>query len=78
MSSAPFNAKTKEEALSEYTKLSLSPNPNDKLLALGSLIGFIQDADHLFLLQCAKVTDYNFINRLIRNGELIKITPGGT
>jgi hypothetical protein len=68
MSSSPFNARTKEEALSQYTQLSLSPNPNDKLLALGGLLRFIQDADHSFLLRCAKATDYNFLDKMIRNG----------
>ena len=71
MSTIPFNAQTKEEALSQYTQLSLSPNPNDKLLALGGLIRFIQNADHSFLLLCAKATDYQFLDRLIRNGMSI-------
>lgn len=68
MSSSPFTAQTKEEALSQYTQLSQSPNPNDKLLALGGLIRFIQDADRTFLLHCAKATDYNFLDKMIRNG----------
>ena len=71
MSTIPFNAQTKEEALSQYTQLSHSPNPNDKLLALGGLIRFIQNADHSFLLLCAKATDYQFLDRLIRNGMSI-------
>src|SRR5437762_7452900 len=71
MSTTPFNAQTKEEALSQYAQLSLSPNPNDKLLALGGLIRFIQNADHSFLLRCAKATDYHFLDRLIRNGTTV-------
>jgi hypothetical protein len=68
MSSAPFNARTNEEALSKYAQLSRSPNPNDKLLALGGLIRFIQDADHSFFLRCAQATDYDFLDKMIRNG----------
>ena len=73
MSTVPFNAQTKEEALSQYVQLSLSPNPNDKLLALGGLVRFIQNADHSFLLLCAKATDFQFLDRLIRNGMSVSM-----
>ena len=70
MSSTTFNAQTKEEALTQYTQLSSSPNPNDKLLALGGLVRFITQADRTFLLRCAQATDYEFLDKMIRNGVL--------
>ena len=69
MSSTPFDAKTKEEALAKYTELSSSANPQDKLLALGGLVQFLNDVDPTFLLRCAQATDYIFLERLIRNGN---------
>ena len=68
-----FNAHTKEEALSQYAKLSSSPNPNDKLLALGGLIQFIQGADPAFLVRCARATDYDFLHEMIRNGITVTV-----
>ena len=68
MSSVAFNAHSQEEALTQYTLLSASPNPNDKLLALGGLIQFMQHADVEFLIRCAKATDYVFLDKMIRNG----------
>jgi hypothetical protein len=73
---SPFNAQSREEALQQYTQLSSSPNPNDKLLALGGLTQFISEADESYLCQCAKVTDYEFLDRLIRNGTYIPFTFG--
>ena len=75
MSSTSFNAQTKEEALSQYAQLSASPNPNDKLLALGGLVQFIKEADRAFLVQCAQATDYEFLDKMIRNGVLLS-PPG--
>ena len=66
---SPFTAQSKEDALRQYTQLSSSPNPNDKLLALGGLTQFISDAGESYLRQAAKVTDYKFLDRLIRNGK---------
>jgi hypothetical protein len=63
------NAHSREDALGQYTQLFSSHNPNDKLLALGGLIQFIQnDLDRNFLLRCAKVTDFDFLDKMIRNG----------
>lgn len=70
MSSTAFDAQTKEEALTQYAQLSSSPNPNDKLLALGGLVQFIKEADRNFLLRCAQATDYEFLDKMIRNGVL--------
>jgi hypothetical protein len=63
-----FSAQTKEDALAQYTHLSRSHDPNDKLLALGGLLRFMRDADHTFLLRCAKATDYQFLERLMQSG----------
>ena len=69
MSGSSFNAHSEDEALAQYAQLSSSPNPNDKLLALGGLIQFIQHSvDQSFLLRCAEVTDYYFLDKMIRNG----------
>jgi hypothetical protein len=68
MSSAPFDARTKEEALAVYAQLSASHNPNDKFLALGGLVQFIPNADSSFLARCAAVTDYMFLDKMVRNG----------
>lgn len=73
MSSRPFDAKNKEEALARYTELSSSADPQDKLLALGGLVQFLNDVDSAFLPQCAEATDYLFLERLIRNGNSIKL-----
>jgi hypothetical protein len=68
MSTAPFDARTEEEALALYAQLSASHNPNDKFLALGGLVQFIPNADSSFLARCAAVTDYVFLDKMIRNG----------
>lgn len=76
MSSTAFNAQTKEEALAQYAQLSASSNPNDKLLALGGLVQFIKEADRGFLLRCAQATDYEFMDKMIRNGVYFVHFPG--
>lgn len=63
-----FNAQTKEDALAQYTCLSRSHDPNDKLLALGGILRFMRDADQTFLLRCARATDYQFLQRLMQSG----------
>lgn len=68
MSSAGFNADSRDEALDVYAKLSSSDDPNNKLLALGGLVRFMQEADISFISRCAEVTDYVFLDKLIRNG----------
>src|SRR5579862_3836969 len=67
--STSFTAQSKDDALAQYTQLSSSPNPNDKLLALGGLVQFMQTADREFLLRCSQATDYNFLDRMIRGGN---------
>jgi hypothetical protein len=68
MSSTPFDAKNRDEALAKYKELSSSADPHSKLLALGGLVHFLADVDASFLQQCAEATDYLFLERLIRNG----------
>jgi len=72
-----FDAQTKEDALSQYTRLSNSHDPNDKLLALGGLVRFLRDADRSFLLRCAQVTDYQFLEKLMRSGTPV-VSEGRT
>jgi hypothetical protein len=64
-----FTAHSKDDALSQYTQLFSSPNPNDKLLALAGLIQFTSSADLSFLQRCAEHTDYLFLDKMIRNGR---------
>ena len=68
-----FDAQTREDALSQYTRLSHSHDPNDKLLALGGLLQFLRDADHSFLVRCAQATDYQFLEKLMRSGTPVVI-----
>jgi hypothetical protein len=63
-----FTAQTKDDAVAQYTRLSRSHDPNDKLFALGGLLQFLHDADHAFVLRCAQATDYEFLEKLIGSG----------
>jgi hypothetical protein len=68
MSAMGLDVQSREATLDVYTKLSSSGDPNDKLLALGELVRVMQEADSSFVSRCAAVTDYVFLDKLIRNG----------